>query len=139
MRVVTAAEMNRAVLARQRLLERSKAPIPRVIEAVGGLQTQYAPSGYVGLWSRMNLDHRRHLTAALERATVLQGTLMRGTIHMVSAGDYPAMAAGIRAARREWWLRIARSRRLTDVDYEAVAATVMAKLRGGPRHHAESW
>lgn len=132
MRVVTAGEMNRAVLARQRLLERSKAPIPRVIEAVGGLQTQYAPSGYVGLWSRMHLDHRRRLTAALEAGTVLQGTLMRSTIHMVSAADYPAMAAGVRTARREWWLRIARSRKLDEVDYEAIAALVTERLSDGP-------
>lgn len=132
MRVVTAAEMNRAVLARQRLLERSNASVPRVIEAVGGLQTQYAPSGYVGLWSRMHLDHRRQLTAALEAGTVLQGTLMRSTIHMVSAADYPAMAAGVRAARREWWLRIARSRRLDEVDYAAVASVVTERLSDGP-------
>jgi hypothetical protein len=33
---------------------------------------------------------------------------MRSTIHLVSARDYPSMAAGVRAARRDWWLRAAR-------------------------------
>src|SRR5712692_9823672 len=51
--VLTAGELNRALLARQLLLERSSLSVPRALEAVGGLQTQYAPAGYVGLWSRL--------------------------------------------------------------------------------------
>ena len=42
-----------ALLARQMLLERVHAPIPRVLERMGGLQAQYAPSMYIGLWSRV--------------------------------------------------------------------------------------
>ena len=45
--------LNRALLARQLLLERSSLSVPDAVEQVGGLQTQYAPSGYVGLWSRL--------------------------------------------------------------------------------------
>jgi hypothetical protein len=33
---------------------------------------------------------------------------MRSTIHLVSAREYPALAAGVRAARRGGWLRAAR-------------------------------
>ena len=51
-RTLTERELNRALLARQLLLERSDLPIERAVEQVGGLQTQYAPSGYVGLWTR---------------------------------------------------------------------------------------
>jgi hypothetical protein len=36
----------------------------------------------------------------------VQATLMRGTIHIVSAADFWLFAAGIRRARREWWERI---------------------------------
>lgn len=36
--------LNRALLARQLLLERSNLPITRAVENVGGLQAQYAPS-----------------------------------------------------------------------------------------------
>ena len=50
---LTQRRLNRALLARQLLLERSTLSIPRAIEAVGGLQTQYAPTAYVGLWSRL--------------------------------------------------------------------------------------
>jgi hypothetical protein len=44
--------LNRALLARQLLLERSTLPLTGVLEAMGGLQAQYAPSMYIGLWSR---------------------------------------------------------------------------------------
>jgi hypothetical protein len=69
------------------LLERSTLPVPKAIERIGGLQTQYAPSAYVGLWSRVCSFERPALTGALERRSVIQGTLLRMTIHMVSAGD----------------------------------------------------
>ncbi|HVQ22015.1 MAG TPA: winged helix DNA-binding domain-containing protein, partial [Candidatus Saccharimonadia bacterium] len=52
-RVLTARHLNRALLDRQLLLERSTLPPAEAIEQVGGLQTQYAPSGYVGLWTRL--------------------------------------------------------------------------------------
>ena len=53
-RVLTRRELNRALLARQQLLERDKATIPRMLERMGGLQAQYAPSMYIGLWSRLD-------------------------------------------------------------------------------------
>ena len=43
-RVLTERELNRALLARQMLLERAAIPIPRALERMGFLQNQYAPS-----------------------------------------------------------------------------------------------
>jgi hypothetical protein len=76
------------------------------------------------------------LTAALERGRVLQGTLMRVTIHMVSAREYPLFAAGLRSSRRSWWLRI-HKRELDGLDMEEVAARLRKHLRGGPRRAEE--
>ena len=42
-------QINRTVLERQLLLQRAEIDIPPTLQRVGGLQTQYAPSGYVGL------------------------------------------------------------------------------------------
>jgi hypothetical protein len=126
-------QINRTVLERQLLLQRADFDIPHTLQRVGGLQTQYAPSGYVGLWSRLGDFQRQALTTALNDRSVVQGTLMRCTIHMVAADDYWPMCAGIRESRREWWLRIARSRHLPDVDYDAVAGVLRDALAGGPR------
>ena len=59
--------LNRALLARQHLLDRSPLGIVDVVEQMGGIQTQYAPAGYIGLWSRMRDFTRPMLTEALER------------------------------------------------------------------------
>jgi hypothetical protein len=105
-RTLTQRELNRALLARQLLLERARLPLPRVLERVAGLQAQYAPSMYIGLWSRVAGFQRDQLTRALERRTVVQATLMRATIHLVSARDYWPFAVAIRRSRRAWWLRV---------------------------------
>jgi hypothetical protein len=105
-RTLSPRALNRALLARQLLLERSALSIPEAIEQVGGLQAQYAPSGYVGLWSRLLDFPRESLTAALEDRSVVQATLMRVTIHMVSRREFWRFALGVRQARRVWALRI---------------------------------
>jgi hypothetical protein len=61
---------------------------------------------YVGLWSRLAGFERAALTGALERREVVQGTLMRVTIHLVSRADYWPLALATRAARRALWLRV---------------------------------
>ena len=61
-RILSPRELNRALLARQLLLERAKTPLPRALERVGGIQAQYAPSMYIGLWSRVEGFRRDALT-----------------------------------------------------------------------------
>jgi hypothetical protein len=104
-RILSQRALNRALLARQLLLERATMSIEDAVEQVGGLQTQYAPSGYVGLWTRLAGFRRDALTRALEDRTVIQATLMRTTIHMVSRREFWRYAAGVRRARRAWALR----------------------------------
>ena len=101
-RILTTRDLNRAVLARQLLLERANLPLARAIEQVGSLQTQYAPSGYVGLWTRLAGFERASLTQALEEREVIQATLLRTTIHMVSRGEFWRYVMGVREPRRVW-------------------------------------
>jgi hypothetical protein len=104
-RVLTQRELNRALLARQFLLDRKRLSLPKALERIGGIQAQYAPSMYIGLWSRLEGFERESLDRALERRTVVQGTLMRLTIHLVSARDWWPFAAATREARRRSWER----------------------------------
>ena len=106
--VLSQRALNRALLARQLLLERTPLSVEEAVEQVGGLQTQYAPSGYVALWTRLAGFRREELTRALEDRRVVQGTLMRATIHMVSAREYWRYAAGVREARQVWLRRLSR-------------------------------
>ncbi len=104
-RILSERELNRALLARQLLLERGRMALPKALERVGGIQAQYAPAMYVGLWARLEGFERDRLTRALERRAVVQGTLMRATIHLVSPRDWWTFSAAIRRDRREAWLR----------------------------------
>jgi DNA glycosylase AlkZ-like len=127
-RTLTPRELNRALLARQMLLERAKTPIPKALERMGGLQAQYAPSMYIGLWSRVEGLERDAITRALQRRSIVQGSMMRATIHLVSRRDYWPFVVGIRRGLREWWLRVHKG-----VSRQEIAANdrkVMRALRG---------
>jgi hypothetical protein len=130
-RTLTSAHLNRALLARQRFLDRDSLAIPASLEAIGGIQDQYAPAGYIGLWTRLREFRRAALTEALEAREVVQATLMRSTIHLVSRADYPLLAAGTRRLRREWFERT-QARQLAAVDIDAAAALGRKLLAAGP-------
>jgi DNA glycosylase AlkZ-like len=135
-RTLSERELNRALLARQMLLERVKTPIPRALERMGGLQAQYAPSMYIGLWTRLEGFERDQLTRGLERRSIIQGSMMRATIHLVSKRDYWPFVVGIRQAQREWWLRT----HGRDLDAKRIAANdrkVRRAFDGGTLTRAE--
>ncbi len=131
-KVLSTKALNRSLLARQFLLRRSRAGLNRVVDGMGGIQAQYAPSSYIGLWSRIDGFQRQHLTRALERGGLLQGTLMRVTIHIVTAKDYPLLTEAIRLSRRAWWQRVSRERRLDGHEMASAADVVRRALAGGP-------
>jgi hypothetical protein len=122
--------LNRALLARQLLLDRAQVSVAEALEQTAGLQAQYAPAGYVGLWSRLAAFRRADLTAALEDRSVVQATLMRSTIHLVSRQEFWRYAMGVRRARRAWALRVGGE---TEASALGRAATLRAALRDGPR------
>jgi hypothetical protein len=135
-RIVTARELNRALLARQLLLQRADVALPAALERMGCLQAQYAPSMYIGLWSRIVGFRRDDLTRALENRDVVQGTLMRVTIHLVSAADYWPLALAVRDARRSLWLRASRHA-VTAEDLAEAAALLRERMRDGPVRRSE--
>lgn len=132
---LTWPQLNRAVLARQLLLERAGLSVVEAVERVGGLQTQYAPSAYVGLWSRLAGFRRADLTTALLDARIVQAWVMRCTIHMVSARDYRPLTEAVRTQRRRWWLRSPRG--VTEAEMAAAAEATASRLADGPRRQAD--
>ena len=101
--VLTERELNRATLARQWLLERQRVPVARAVERLGGLQAQEPAAPFVALWSRLDGFDAAELRRAIERGAIVKATLLRGTLHFVTAADWasfqPVVAAGW-AARR---------------------------------------
>ena len=135
MRELTADQSLRALLARQLLLDRAELPVPRALERLCGLQTQHAPSGYLGLHARLARFDRGELTAMLRDGRVVQAWAMRSTIHMLARRDHAPFTAAVRAEQRAGWLRLRRE--LTADDMAAAAAAVAGLLAGGPLRQAE--
>ena len=98
-RVLSRRELNRALLARQLLLRRARLSVPRAIERIGALQAQWPPSPYIALWSRLEGFRREQLMRAVERRQVVRATVMRTTLHHVTARDYLDYAGELRVRR----------------------------------------
>ena len=97
-RTLTRRELNRALLARQLLLERQEMPAEDAIGRVAGLQAQAAVPPFVGLWTRLTGFGERELQALIDERRVVRATMMRHTIHFVTAADYAWMRPTIQPA-----------------------------------------
>lgn len=100
---LSAGQLNRATLGRQLLLEREQLSVLQAVQRVVALQAQEAPSPYVALWNRLRNFDPADLDAAFAEHRVVKGSLIRITLHAVTAQDYPAfhhaMQRSLRASR----------------------------------------
>jgi Winged helix DNA-binding domain len=126
-RVLTLRELNRALLARQLLLERRKLGVQQAVEKLGAIQAQWPQSPYIALWTRLTGFRKEQLTSALEQHEVVKATLFRITLHMTSARDYPYYAAVVLRAARESTPR-ANAEQLEKVARRVRAAAMKATL-----------
>jgi hypothetical protein len=138
-RVLTQRELNRSLLARQLLLERSPLSVPKALEQLAGIQAQYAPSSYIRLWTCLRRFAMGDLDRLLGQRKVVQGTLMRSTIHLVSARDYWRFAEGIGPSRQEWW-RQTWGKEFSRAEMNRIAAKLDTELTGRswPRKELDS-
>ena len=124
-RVLTLRELNRALLARQLLLERVHLPVARAVERIGGLQAQWPPAPYHALWSRLAGFRIEQLERALAARRVVKASLMRATLHIVSRADYWSLVEALLPARLE---RVERS--LPGLDLDALTERLLAAEQG---------
>jgi hypothetical protein len=83
--------LNRALLDRQFLLERTVRPPLEVIGRLVALQAQEPNWPYVGLWSRTENFTPADLHALLDDGRVVRSGLLRATMHLTTADDYRAL------------------------------------------------
>jgi DNA glycosylase AlkZ-like len=86
--VLTTRALNRALLQRQLLLRREPTPIGAAIEHLVGMQAQVPLAPYTGLWSRLQDFDPAELSRMTEAREVVRGTLMRRTVHLVTADNF---------------------------------------------------
>lgn len=102
-RVLTLRELNRAMLARQFLLDRTTQSVPEVMEQMVGLQAQAAAAPYIGLWTRVQAFQRDDLARLIEDRQVVKATLMRSTLHLVTTRDYLRLRATLQPVMTAAW------------------------------------
>jgi hypothetical protein len=79
--------LNRALLARQLLLQRSPTHAVDAIEHLVGMQAQVPLQPYFGLWSRLDGFVPSALAELITQRLVVRVALLRNTVHLVTAGD----------------------------------------------------
>jgi hypothetical protein len=131
---LTLRELNRALLARQFLLKREKLGCVAAIERLACLQAQWAPSPYVALWTRLQGFERDQLTRPIDRGEIVKATLMRATLHLVSAKEYPAYSLATMEGRFGAWRPSGGPER---ADLEKLHRAVMTFAAKTPRTRVE--
>lgn len=139
---LTAGQLNRATLARQLLLQRERLDVVEAVGRVVALQAQEAASPYLALWNRVAGFDPTDLDAAFADHRVIKASLMRITLHAVTAGDYPTFhAAMVRALRgaRLWDDRFT-STGLSAEEVDAVLPDLLAFMQSGrSKADIEGW
>ena len=98
-----------ALAARQLLLERARLSPAEAIRHLTPLQGQHPPAPFIALAARLEGFSRAALERDLDARAVVKTTIMRQTLHVADAGDYPAYAqlvrqTRLRALRKKWRL-----------------------------------
>jgi hypothetical protein len=143
--VLSRQALNRALLERQMLLQRSPVPgsaagragrVVRAVEHLLGLQAQAPFPPYYGLWSRLADFRTDELSQLIIGRQVVRIALMRGTIHLVSADDCLRLRPLIQPVLDKA-LAATYGRQLAGVDSRALAAAGRAFTEADPRTFSE--
>jgi hypothetical protein len=136
-RVLTIRELNRATLARQLLLERKRLSPAAVTERLVGIQAQWPPAPYVGIWTRTTSFTRQRLERELAKGAVVKATVMRQTLHLVTPRDYALLRAAMSETNFPWESgiakRLAPAVRKLAADGPVVSADAIAYLERNHR------
>jgi Winged helix DNA-binding domain len=130
-RTLSRQELTAALAARQLLLERKRIAPAEAIRRLTPLQGQHSPSPFIALAARLDGFAREDLEAAIAARAVVKTTIMRVTLHLVAAAEYPAYAQLVREARMRNWRKT-----YPHLDEQEVTAELRAWLEQ-PRTNSE--
>ena len=143
---LSARALNRALLARQMLLERASLSPLAAIERLAGMQAQVPQAPYCGLWSRLEGFVPEQLSELIESRRAVRIGSMRGTIHLLSATDCRAFRPLLQPVFDRVLFSNMEARSLRDVPREEFIEAAREAAERSPltwaelrRHLAERW
>ena len=126
--------LNRALLSRQGLLEPLDLHPVEAVEEIGAVQAQYWPAVAVALASRLRSLGVEDLQEALAGRRLVVANLLRGTLHVVSARQFPAYARVVADSGINDWRRTDAQQ---PVDLDPLRAELAAFAGSSPRSAEE--
>jgi hypothetical protein len=135
--VLSRRALNRALLERQLLLQRSTMPVPAAVEHLVGLQAQVPNTPYIGLWTRLEGFNAEYLAQLIKDRRAVRIALMRGTIHLVMQRDCLALRPVVQPIMDRSLKSGAFSRSNMGIEFQALAAAGRAIVEEKPRTLAE--
>jgi hypothetical protein len=130
--------LNRALLDRQMLLRRRRVGALDAVERLVGLQAQVPRDPYVALWSRLDRFRPAALAEPMQDRRAVRMTLLRGTLHLVTAADAIALRSTIQPVVERMLRSQATFRTAVDgIDLDDLLETYTHLLDEAPRTRAQ--
>ncbi|MBP1963979.1 winged helix DNA-binding domain-containing protein [Paenibacillus aceris] len=130
-KILSRRALNRALLARQLLLQRSDMPVLTAVRHLVGLQAQAPNPPYIGLWTRLRNFRHEQLSQLIMDRSIVRIALMRSTIHLVTADDCVTLRPILQAVQ-DHGLQGAFGKQLAELDLDALADAGRALLEAQP-------
>jgi hypothetical protein len=130
---LSARRLNRTLLHRQHLLERTAATPPEMVRHLVGLQAQENLPPYLSLAARLTTFEPNDVTEGLEDRSLVRFLTMRGTVHLLVADDARVLRQWT-APVHEREIKISQSiGPARDVDRDAFLTALSELLAEGPQ------
>ena len=124
-------------LRRHHLLDQSAKDLVTICRDVCGVQAQIMSAAQLQLWARNHAITPAAVNDALWKTrSLVKTSLMRQTLHLVPADEFPLYIAAHKSARAKAVLSIMARCKITRDEADALSALILEELKAGPAPRA---